>query len=58
MKMYIVTFRNSLLAAYGINKFETIGEAKEFVGELYRSGHREVYLSQEIPMKVTVNVEF
>ncbi|MFC3883768.1 hypothetical protein ACFOU2_09750 [Bacillus songklensis] len=56
--MYLVTFKAPLFGGFSVQKFETLDEAKDLVKELYRNGHHDVILSQEIPMKVTVNVEF
>lgn len=55
--MYLVTVK-AVIGGYSVKKFEALDEAKDFVKELYSNGHRDVTLSQEIPMKVTVNVEF
>ncbi|MGG3800625.1 hypothetical protein [Metabacillus fastidiosus] len=54
--MYFVIYQSVI--AYQIHKFETLDEAQDYVKKLYEKGHREVYLSQEIPMKVKVTVEF
>ncbi|MEK4150010.1 hypothetical protein NST02_23485 [Robertmurraya sp. FSL W8-0741] len=56
--MYLVNVRNSMFGGFTIHKFETLDDAQDYVKELYKSGNREVYLSQEIPMKITVSVEF
>ncbi|MGG3798004.1 hypothetical protein [Metabacillus fastidiosus] len=55
--MYIVNARNGL-NSFMLTKFEHLDEAQEFVKELYAAGHRDIFLSQEIPMKVKVTVEF
>lgn len=55
--MYLVTFR-STFGGFSVQKFETLDEAKELITTLYGKGYQDVMLSQEIPMKVTVSVEF
>jgi hypothetical protein len=55
--MYIVTYK-VLFGGNCVKKFETLDEAKDLVKELYSHGYREITLSKEIPMKVTVSVEF
>ncbi|MED4399834.1 hypothetical protein [Metabacillus fastidiosus] len=55
--MYIVNAKNSS-GGFIMNKFEHLDEAKELVKKLYEEGHRDVFLSQEIPMKVKVTIEF
>ncbi|WNF31694.1 hypothetical protein RI196_10275 [Aeribacillus composti] len=50
---YFVIFKGSF-GGCTFKKFETLDEAKESVKELYEIGCREVYMSQEVPMKVTV----
>jgi hypothetical protein len=54
--MYFVHFKAPI--GYSLCQFETLGEAKECVKELTSRGIHEVYVSQQIPMKVTVSVEF
>ncbi|MBO1513237.1 hypothetical protein [Metabacillus bambusae] len=56
--MYIVNVRKVMFGAFDLKRFETLDEAQEYIKGLYAAGHREVHLSQEIPMKVTVSVEF
>lgn len=56
--MYIVNVMKVMFGGFEMKRFETLEEAQECVKQLYVAGHREVYLSQEIPMKITVNVEF
>ncbi|MEC1714727.1 hypothetical protein [Schinkia azotoformans] len=41
-----------------LEKYENLNDAQDRIKELYEKGFREVYLSQEIPMKVKVTVEF
>jgi len=55
--MYLVAAKNNLFGGYSINKYETLDEAKDVVKELYKNGYKEVHLSQEIPLKITVSVE-
>lgn len=54
--MYFVHYKNMM--GYSLNKFDTLDEAQGFVRELAGKGHKEFYLSQEIPFKVKVEVEF
>lgn len=55
MIMYFVHYRGAL--GYNLSKFPTIGEASEFVSELASKGVQDFHLSQEIPVKVKVEVE-
>lgn len=55
--MYLVHYGNSIVG-YKLCKVESLYEAKELATHFMNKGYREVYVSQEIPMKVTVNVEF
>lgn len=54
--MYLVIFKTFM--GYSVRKFETLDKAKQVVEMLCKAGTKEVTLSQEIPMKVTVSVEF
>jgi hypothetical protein len=54
--MYFVQYRVAI--GYTLCKFETLQEAKEMVESLALQGIREIYVSKEIEMKLTVNVEF
>lgn len=54
--MYFVHFK--LVIGYNLCKFNTLDEAKLFVTELDAKGVQKFYLSQEIPVKVKVKVEF
>lgn len=54
--MYFVHYRN-IPFGYNLSKFETINEAQEFVRDLASRGIREFYLSQEIPVKLKIEVE-
>jgi len=56
--MYIVNVRKMPFGGYETKKFEMLDEAQELVRELFAAGYQDVILSQEIPMKVTVSVEF
>lgn len=59
--MYIVIYKNQtsfLSNNTGIKKFEYLDEAQEFIKDLVREGIMDVTLSQEIPMKLKVEVEF
>lgn len=55
--MYLVHYKAGF-AGYGLCKFETLGEAGEFVAKLASEGISEFYVSKEIPMKIKVEVEF
>jgi hypothetical protein len=54
--MYLITYRKRF-SGFGFNvcKVDTLGEAQELATSLINQGN-EVFLSQEIPMKVTVTV--
>lgn len=54
--MYFVHFKSVI--GYNLCKFNTLDEAKLFVAELAAKGVQEFYLSQEIHVKVKVEVEF
>lgn len=54
--MYFVIYR--MMIGVNLEKYENLTDAQDRVKELYGNGHREVYLSQEIPAKVKVTVEF
>lgn len=59
--MYIVIFKKhtgSFSDDIGVNKFEYLDEAQEFIKHLVQEGIMDVTLSQEIPMKLKVEVEF
>lgn len=51
--MYIITYRTPLGTYYLLER-ESLEEAKELAVEIFQKGHREVKLSQEIPMKVKI----
>lgn len=55
--MYIVFYKNALNMPL-ISKFEYLDEAQEFLKELVREGITDVTLSQEIPFKLKIDVEF
>jgi TfoX/Sxy family transcriptional regulator of competence genes len=55
--MYFVIYKANMFGGYGILKTDTLEEAKEMVEQLFSKGHREVYLSQEIPMNIRVSIE-
>jgi hypothetical protein len=56
--MYLVTYRKRFGGfGFSVCKVETLGEAKELASSLMNQGN-EVFVSQEIPMKVTVSVDF
>ena len=53
--MYIVIYKmNSPI----VNKFEDLDDAQEFVRDLVRKGITDVTLSQEIPFRLKIDVEF
>lgn len=59
--MYIVIFKNQTLLSVNntrIKKFEYLDEAQEFIKDLVQEGIMDITLSQEIPMKLKVEVEF
>jgi len=55
--MYLVHYKAAVIG-YNLCKFETLEEARVFVSDLATKGVREFYVSQEIPMKIRVEVEF
>lgn len=55
--MYFVHYKANLIG-YNLCQFETLDDAREFVGQLAEKGIREFYVSQEIPTKIKVEVEF
>lgn len=55
--MYFVQYKNGLFG-YNLCKFETFGEAKEFIYDLVNKGVQEFYVSKEIPVSVKMEVEF
>lgn len=55
--MYLVTYK-LLIGGYGVEKYEMLDEAKERVKELYSNRCSDVFLSKEIPIKITVNIDF
>ena len=54
--MYYVIYRN--VFSFNVESFEMLSEAQDRVKELYEKGCKSVKLSQEIPLKVKVSVEF
>ncbi|MED1711734.1 hypothetical protein P4V34_28710 [Bacillus thuringiensis] len=55
--MYFVHYGNQIIG-YKLCKVDTLNEAKELAIHFMNKGYREVYVSQEIPMKITFNLEF
>ena len=55
--MYIVIYKRSM-SNLSINKFADLFDAQEFVKDLVREGITDVTLSQEIPFKLKIDVEF
>ena len=55
--MYIVIYKQSMLNL-SINKFEHLDDAQDFIKDLVREGITDVTLSQEIPFKLKIDVEF
>jgi hypothetical protein len=56
--MYLVNYRKPFSGlGFNVCKVDTLGEARELAAELMNKGN-EVMVSQEIPMKVSVSVDF
>jgi hypothetical protein len=56
--MYLVNYRKPFSGlGFNVCKVDTLGEAKELAADLVNKGN-EVVVSQEIPMKITVSVDF
>ena len=55
--MYIVIFKQSTNNVK-VSKFEHLDDAQEFVKDLVREGITDVTLSQEIPFRLKIDVEF
>ena len=55
--MYIVVYKPAMHSTQ-VNKFEYLDEAQEFIKELAQEGITNVSLSQEIPFKLKIDVEF
>jgi hypothetical protein len=54
--MYFVIYAGVL--GTGVESFEYLLDAQERVQELVEKGCMQVHVAQEIPLKVTVKVEF
>lgn len=54
--MYIVNFKNPT-GAIGVNKFEYLDEAQEFIEYLVQEGIMDFTLSREMHVKIRVEVE-
>lgn len=54
--MYFVHFKSVI--GYNLCKFETLEDARLFVSEIASKGVQEFYVSQEIPTKIKIEVEF
>lgn len=54
--MYFVIYQ--ALLGKGVESFENLLDAQERVQELVEKGCMKVHVAQEIPLKVTVKVEF
>ena len=55
--VYIVVYKPAMHSTQ-VNKFEYLDEAQEFIKELAQEGITNVSLSQEIPFKLKIDVEF
>ena len=58
--MYIVIYKTRNIALNGVvvNKFEHLDEAQDFIKDLVREGITDVTLSEEIPFRLKIDVEF
>ena len=55
--MYIVIYKRSI-SNLSINKFADLFDAQEFVKDLVREGITDVTLTQAIPFRLKIDVEF
>jgi hypothetical protein len=56
--MYFVIYKGNMFGFTVSEQFENLCDAQDRVKELYENGCRQVKLSQEIPMKVNVTIQF
>lgn len=55
---YVVNVNPQLRIYSRVRYFETLDEAQDYVKEQVSGGVKEIILSQVIPMKVKIEVEF
>ena len=55
--MYIVIYKN-VVNFPTVSKFEHLDDAQDFIKDLVREGITDVTLSQEIPFRLKIDVEF
>jgi hypothetical protein len=57
-QMYIVIVNSGTFSVPTVSMCETLGEAQECIRSLVERGERNILLSQEIPMRLKVEVDF
>ncbi|WP_157723870.1 hypothetical protein [Domibacillus aminovorans] len=56
--MYFVMVPSIISGNFTIERFKDKEDAKDRVKEIVKRGRKEVFLAEEIPMKIKVEVEF